>query len=411
MLEVGQVTIRSPEDGELKAFLETTETAFGEALHEGDVERWTPLLRLERQLWAWDGDVAVATAGTYEFRLQIPGGDLPTAGVTMVGVHPSHRRRGILTEMMRRQLDDAYERGEPLAALWASEAPIYGRFGYGVATAAARIEADRDRIAFRAPDEPTGRTRLVSLDDARSIVPAVYERVRRATPGMIDRSEDWWRSLRLVDPEHWRNGGGPLFCVVLELDGEPEGYAMYRLRGSWEDGVPGAKLDVREALGASPAATREIWRFLFGVDLTRQVRAWLLPPDHPLFLSVTEPRRLQMRVGDGLWLRLLDVHAALAGRSYGCDGRVVVEVGDRFCTWNDGVWRLEVEGSEPAVERGGGQAELRLDIGDLASAYLGGFSFAALQRAGRVEELADGAVERADALFRTTVTPWCAEIF
>ena len=411
MLEVGQVTIRSPEEEELKPFLETVETAFGEALNESDVERWKPLLRLERQFWAWDDDVAVGSAGTYEFLMRVPGGELPTAGVTMVGVHPSHRRRGILTEMMRRQLDDAHERGEPLAALWATEAPIYGRFGYGVATTAARIEAERDRIAFRAPDEPAGRARLVSLENARSTLPAIYERVQRETPGMIDRSQDWWRSLRLADPEHWRNGGGPLFCAVLELDGEPAAYALYRLRDSWEDGVPGSKLEVREAVGASPQATREIWRFLFGVDLTRQVRSWLLSPDHPLFLTVTEPRRLHMRLGDGLWLRLLDLEAALAARSYGCDGRVVLDVADQFCPWNAGVWRLEVEDGQATVERAAGTAELRLDVSDLASAYLGGFSFAALARAGRVDELVQGAAASADALFRTAVTPWCAEIF
>ncbi len=411
MLQTAQITIRTPAEDELKRFLETTETAFGEALHEDDAKRWGALLDLERQFWALDGDLPVGTAGTYTLRLTVPGGELPTAGVTMVGVHPSHRRRGIMTDLMRRQLDDAHERGEPLAALWASEAPIYGRFGYGIATLATRIDADRDRIVFRRPDEPAGRTRLVDLEAAAEILPPIYDRVRRESAGTIDRSELWWKNLKLADPEHWRHGAGPLFCAVLEVDGEPEGYALYRVRGSWEEGMPGGKLEVREALGTTPLAMREIWRFLFGIDLVQRVRSWLLTPDHPLFLSVTEPRRLRIGIGDGLWLRLVDVEAALTARSYSADGSVVLDVHDSFCNWNEGVWGLTVSSGSAHVDRDGGEPELRLDVGDLASVYLGGFSFEGLRRAGRVDELADGAVERADLLFRTAVTPWCAEIF
>jgi predicted acetyltransferase len=411
VLTATDITIRSVEETELKRFLEIVETTFGEELHEDDVERWKPHLDPERQFWAWDGDAPVGTAGTYEKRLHIPGADLPAAGVTMVGVLPSHRRRGILRQLMRRQLDDARERGEPLAVLWASEAPIYGRFGYGVATTATRIEADRDRMVFRVPDEPAGRARLIDHAEAKELIPALYDRIQAETAGMLARSESWWTSFRLADLERWRHGAGPLFRAVWEDDDGPEAYALYRIRGSWDEGVPGGKLQIREAAGTTPQATREIWRFLLGVDLVKQVEAFALPPDHPLFLSVTEPRRLKSVAGDGLWVRLLDLETALAARAYGADGSVVFEVRDAFCDWNDGTWRLDVESGEASVTRTDGEPELHLDVSDLGSAYLGGFTFSSLQRARRVEELVEGAVERADSLFRTAAQPWCPEVF
>ncbi len=411
MATTSTIEIRSPSADELPRFVEAVMTAFLEAAHEHDQEMFTSQLDPAHQYWALDGDVPVGTAGTYDIRMRVPGGELPIAGVTLVGVHASHRRRGILTQMMRRQLDDAHERGEPIAVLWASEPAIYGRFGYGVASAAASIEAERDRVTFRLPDEPSGGTRLLDEGEAAELVPAIYERIQEQRAGMVRRSESWWATRRLADPEHWRNGGGPLYRAVWEDDnGTPEAYALYRYKGTWENGIAGGKLMVREAMGTTPAATREIWRFLFGVDLVTTVNAWLLPSDHPLFLSVLDPRRLHMRVADALWVRLLDLPAALGGRSYLAEGSVVFDVRDTFCNWNDGTWTLRAEGGAGTVERGG-EAELRLDVSDLGSTFLGGWTFSELERAGRVEELAPGAVERADALFRTGLRPWCPEIF
>src|SRR4051812_5784526 len=386
-------------------------TAFLETANEHDEKMFTSQLDPEHQYWALDGDVPVGTAGAYDIRMRVPGGGLPVAGVTLVGVHPSHRRRGILTQMMRRQLDDAHARGEPIAVLWASEASIYGRFGYGVASASAGIETERDRMVFRPPDEASGRARLISEDEAARVIPPIYERIQQERPGMVRRSESWFTSRRLADPEHWRGGGGPLYRAVWEDDSlTPQAYALYRYKGAWDGGMPSGTLQIREALGTTPEATREIWRFLFGVDLVTTVSTWLLPPDHPLFLSVTEPRRLHFRVGDGIWVRLLDIPAAFGGRSYAAEGSVGFDVRDPFCNWNDGTWTLRAEGGAGTVERGG-KADLRLDVSDLGSTFLGGWTFAELERAGRVEELAPGAVERADALFRTGLKPWCPEIF
>jgi predicted acetyltransferase len=397
--------ISSPTEGEIPEFIRLVEAAFGEEPHEEEIERWSRTLEPERMLWVSDGDLKVATAGAFTFRLTIPGGEVPAAGVTVVGVLPSHRRRGVLTQMMREQIDDVRRRGEPIAILWASEASIYGRFGYGLATRAAKITLDRDRAVFRDRPEPLGATRLVTLEHAGDILPEIYERVRVRTPGMYARSRAWWEAGALADPEHARRGAGPLFCAVLELDDEPEAYALYRLKNDWNEGVPNSTLRIREVMATSPVALREIWRFLLGVDLVARLEMWGLPPDYPLFLMLTEPRRLRMTLSDALWLRLVDVEAALDARAFADGEAVAIEVHDPFCDWNEGVWRV------PDGDQTDADPDLRLDVADLGSAYLGGVSFAELARAGRVEELRVGAIARADALFRTDVTPWCPEVF
>lgn len=327
--------------------------------------------------------------------------------MTVVGVLPTHRRRGILSGMMRYQLDEIHERGEPLAALWASEAPIYGRYGYGLASLAGELEIRRDRAAFAFPFEQRGLTRLLGLDDALARFPAVYDRAAAETPGMFARPPDWWRRRVLPDQEWRRRGSGELNRVILELDGEDAGYALYRLQPSWEFGNSTGIVNVIEAIGASPAATRELWRFLLDIDWLERVRASLLPVDHPLLLLVAEPARLHFTLGDALWLRIVDVEAALSGRGYAERSGLVLELHDAFCPWNEGRWLLE-GGAATRTRR---EAELELDVGALASAYLGGFSPTQLARAGRIEECRAGALERADAIFRSDRAPWCPEIF
>ena len=403
------IEIRRPDD--VRRFLETGSTAFQVELRSEDAERDERILEPERMFAAYDGDLLVGTAADIALTLTVPGAELPAAGVTLVGVLPTHRRRGILNQLMRTELDEIAARGEPLAILWASETPIYGRYGYGMATVRMAIEAERDRMRFRGDPRPVGQVRLVSEEEAARIVPPIYERVRRETPGMFARSEAWWREYRLPDPEHYRHGAGPRYFAVLDLDGADEAYARYRVKDDWQDGVSASTLRVIEAVATSPVAHRELWRYLFGVDLVHKIESWLLPVDDPLFLLVTEPRRLRPRPGDGLWLRIVDVERAISARTYAADGAVSLELTDAFLLENAGVWRLEVSGGEARVSRSDAEPELRLDVADLGSAYLGGFTFAELARALRVEELAEGAVERADDLFRTRSAPWCPEIF
>jgi predicted acetyltransferase len=360
----------------------------------------------ERLLVAVEDGVVVGSAGAHELRLTVPGGDLSAAGVTWVAVLPTHTRRGVLTAMTRRQLDDCRARGEAVAVLWASEAAIYGRFGYGCATLSCEIDLARDRAVFSTPFERTGRVRLLGRDEALRALSPLYDRVRRAYPGMLARTEPWWEEKMLTSPDY-ATSGAPLQWAAVALDGADEAYAGYRVEPEWEQGSPAAELHVVEALAVSPRATREVWSYLFGIDLVARVRARRLPVDHPLFQLVAEPARLRMRVGDGLWLRLVDVEAALGARALREATEVVVELADDLCPWNAGRWRIGPRGATRTDE----PLELRLDTGALASAYLGGFTFASLAAAGRVEELTAGALERADGLFRCDRSPWCPEVF
>ena len=382
-------------------------TYFGRQPDEQWAERWLRNFELERMHGAFDDGRAVGGAGAFGFRMTVPGAVLPTAGVTIVGVLPTHRRRGILTAMMRAQLDEFRERGETLAALWASEAPIYGRYGYGLASLHLDLKLPHERDAFRDRHEPHGSVRLVGEAEALELIPQVYDRVQAATPGMYERPRSWWEHRRLFDPPERREGGGPQLRAVLDVDGRPEAYALYHHHPSWEGFSHSSRLRVVEAMGATPAATAAMWRYLFDVDWIATVEASLLPVDHPLLLLLAEPRRARFHVLDALWLRLVDAAGALSGRGYAADGRVVFALRDSFCPWNEGTWVLE--GGE--ARRTDAEPDLALDAADLAGPFLGGFTFAELRRAGRVEELREGAVAAADALFRPDVAPWCPEIF
>jgi predicted acetyltransferase len=405
-----ELEVRAIAEDERRRWFEVCNTAFSGELRDEEVESDSKLMPLERMLGAYADGTLVGTAADFPFELTIPGGELPAAGVTAVGVLPSHRRRGALSGLMRRQLADARGRGEPLAVLWASEAGIYGRYGYGMATRAVGIEADRDRMAFDAPPDAGALVRLVEADEAAQAFPQVYDRVRPETPGMFARSEHWWKLYRLADPEHRRRGAGPKFHALLELEGRPEAYASYRVKQNWDEGFPQSRLIVTEAVGASPRATRELWRFLFGVDLVGRVQAWPLAPDNPLFLLTKEPKRLRLSIGDGLWLRILDVERALSSRSFATDGELVFDLADSLVPENEGTWRLSAQDGAASVDQTG-KAELRLGVGAFASTYLGEVSFAELHGAELVEELAEGAVARADALFHTARAPWCPEVF
>jgi len=379
----------------------------GESIDAERAERYLRLVPLERMHAALEEGRVVGGAGAHRFELSVPGGRVRCAGITAVGVYPTHRRRGVLRALMRAQLDDVHERREPAAALWASEETIYGRFGYGLASWSGQIDAPRDRAQFAHPLERSGTIRLVEPDEARTLLPPVWEELMAQRPGVFSRSPEWWELRVIADRKEHRDGAGPKRFVVAERDGAARGYAVYRHRPRWEHGVPAGELRVWEAIGTDAQATAELWRYLLDVDWTARIHANLLPPDHPLFLLVAEPRRLRYRRGDGLWIRLVDVESALAARTYASDGPIVLEIADAFCPWNAGRWRL----AGGAVARTDEEPDLRLDVAALGSAYLGGISFRELAEALRVEELRPGAVERADAAFRARAHPWCPEIF
>jgi predicted acetyltransferase len=398
-------------DGDVDAYMRVVMLPFGWTARDEDTAMFAPLVELDRALAAYDAKQVVGTAGAFSMQLTIPGGELPMAGVTMVGVHPTHRRRGLLRQMMRRQLDDIHERGEPLAGLWASEAVIYQRFGYGLASLAASFEIERGRTAFRRPHKASGTLRLLGADEVADKFPQVFEQVRQSRPGIFARVPEWWQSEFIYDPEHGRRGGSAAAFVLHETDGSPTGYARYRLYPEWDDRGPKSSLEVGEALGVSAAATLDVWRYLFDVDLVSSIRSRNLPVDHALLLTMAEPRRLGWSLSDALWLRLVDVARALKARSWAQDGQLVLELRDEFCDWNAGRWQLSVADGQASLSPTRAQPDLELDAGDLAATYLGGVRMNDLVRAGRVVEHRDGSATDADRMLWVPAAPWCPQVF
>jgi len=405
--------IRPVPEERFAEFLEAAETAFGEESSEEGARRLRAVTDLDRTVTAFDGDNIVGTNSSFAFSMTVPGGELPTAGVTIVGVLPTHRRRGILRAMMRYQLDDVRRRGEPLAILWASEGSIYQRFGYGTAARMAFVNILKERAVFLDSTPAVGQVNLLSLEEALRAIPPIYDRVRATTPGMYRRDETWWREHSLYDHKDRRYSMSPLYRAVWTHDGRAQAYATYRMKNDWDDdaGTPAGYVRVNEINATSPLALKEMWRYMFGIDLVVHIKAFGQPMDDPLFFMVAEPRRLRSQVEDGLWLRVVDVRAALEGRSYAADGELNFLLRDEFCPWNEGHFKLEVKSGEGHLTEAAGDVDLEMSARELGAIYLGGTPLTALVGAGRVVENTQGAARKADQMFYSEVTPRCTEEF
>jgi predicted acetyltransferase len=355
----------------------------------------------ERSLAWFDDGRIVAGTSIYTRQVTVPGAIVPCAAVTAVGVMPTHRRRGLLTAMMRRQLEEIRAAGEPVAALWASEGSIYGRFGYGIAARNAHLTAHRPAARLAAPPPAGDPSRAGRAADHVEHMRAVYERIRGERPGMLDRPGRWWEA-RLHDPEADRKGAQPLQALAV-----PDGYALYAVRTDRDEEGPAGEVTIRELVAATPAARALLWDFLLDQDLTRKITWSLAPADEPLWMLVTDPFAVRLVLEPSLWVRLVDVPAALSARGYAADPDVVLDLSDAFCPWNAGRYRLAGGHCEPTHA----EPDLALDASTLGAAYLGGTLLADLAAAGRVTELRPGALARASAAFRADVVPWCPEIF
>jgi predicted acetyltransferase len=353
-------------------------------------------------------------------RMTVPGAVLPVAGVSAVSVLPSHRRRGVLRSLMRRQLADLAARGqEPIAALWASETPIYPRYGYGRASSAAyfRFERGDGALAATAPADPALTLRLAEPQAVTAELAEVYEAVRPLRPGFFARSADWWGRV-LYDEPGERHGFSPLRCLLAEDGSGVRGYALYATAGRWHDptGLPDGQLVVRETVAADPAAGAALWHNLLTRDLVATVTAEYRPADDPLLYQLLDPRRARARVWDGLWVRIIDLPGALARRAYSGPVDVVLEVTDEVLGGNAGRWRLRAGGADEAdadvrCERTGAAADVALDIRELGSAYLGGTRLGTLAAAGLVHELRAGTLNRLSAALTWDPAPWCPQLF
>lgn len=370
-------------------------------------------LEFDRTLAAFDGQAVVGSTAAFTFQLSVPGHhSLPAAGVTWVSVLPTHRRRGVLSSMMARQLADVRERGEPLAVLWASESVIYPRYGYGLAMWQAEFTLHRGDGALTkaASGEARMRLRITEPEAALPELGKVYDTVLESRPGFIARNEGWWRRA-IYDPPEWRHDASPLHCVIAEDEGGPRGYALYSGQSRWDEqtSLPAGVLSVRELMAADPAASAALWSDLLSRDLTGEFHASDRPVDDPLLYQLADPRRARIRLADALWVRITDVPAALAGRGYSCPVDVVIEVRDNLIPSNAGRWHLTAAGAAATAScvPTTAAADVSLDVIELGAAYLGGTRLGALAGAGRVTELRPGAVRALSAAMSWDPGPWC----
>ena len=395
--------LRPPAPDEADAFDRAAMWAFHSEPSEDDIQRWRRLDEPDRRLAWFDDGRVVATTLAYTRALTVPGGAaVPAAGVSAVTVVPTHRRRGLLTSMMRRQLADVRDRGEPLAILWSSEGPIYGRFGFGVSVYDARLRAQRPRARLAVAAGSTEPLRGHRAEEVVDALRAVHERVRPARAGMLDRPGAWWES-RLRDPPDERDGAQALRAVLAGY----EGYALYAVKPGRDDDGPAGEVQIRELMTTTADARAALWAFLLDQDLTRRITWRLAPVDEPLRLMLSDPYAMSVTVHEALWVRIIDVQAALRARTYTADPDVVFEVADPFCDWVAGRYRL----SAGDCARTGAPADLELDAAALGAAYLGATTLLELAAADRVRELTPGALQRASRALRTDVAPWCPEVF
>ncbi|MGN9846868.1 GNAT family N-acetyltransferase [Nonomuraea sp. H19] len=391
--------LRTIRADELDAWARMITTTYGQDWYEGGLRNAADSIEPGRTIAAYDGEEIVGGASIYGRVMTVPGAVTPVAGITLVAVLPTHRRRGILTAMMRKQLTDLHESGgEPIAALNAAEATIYGRFGYGVASCVAEIQADKKLLALRpGTDLGDGTIRLLDRRQARPLLEKVYDTARRTGVGWVDRTEKFWEA-RLADGERARDGGTALrFAVHTEPGGEVSGYVFYRSKPRL--------VQVIEVAATTRQSYAALWRYLIDLDAHAGL-TYDGAVDEPLKHLLTDPRAARTSVIDNLWVRLVDVDRALAARRYSTPLDLVLEVQDTFCPWNAGRYHLRADGDSVTCERTQARPGLRLTSAELGAAYLGGTTLAALAAAGRVEELRPGAVTAASLAFRGEREPF-----
>lgn len=399
------LTIRTIADSEVEAFRTAIMMAFGDDL---DIDpdgpaRTRALLDLDHVWAAFDGAAIVGTAATIDFGVVVPGGAVvPMAGLTTVMVRPTHRRRGLLRQLMQHHLDAARARKQPLSGLWSSEASIYGRFGYGVAAESDVIEVGDARLMHLAPREVDA---LEWVDEARAreALPAIYARATARRPGALTRSEVWWRERRFLEAPFMRSGASLRRHVLARRGEELVGYLQFRQRSAWTDGMPAGKIEIVELIACDARAEASLWQLALQVDLFPHVTWWNAPTDDALAWAVANPRQVKRRRVDGLWLRVSDVPAALAARTYADDGELHFSI--------DGeAWTLHVRDGRGTCGPARAAAELSIERAALGALYLGGVPASRLARAGRITG-ADEAIARADRMFASAIAPWCPELF
>ena len=401
------VTIGRVDADEYADFRRVFTQTFGFSMSDEDLARIRPWQELDRAVAARVDGQIVGTSGAYSFDLSMPGADpARCCGVTVVSVRADQRRRGVLTRMMSQLFDDADERGEPFAALWASEAPIYGRFGFGPAAPAINLEIERAGARQRRPVD-TGGVELVDRATAADRFPPIYDAARRQRPGMLGFADAWWERLLEDDPDHREGAGEKRYALLAD-----RGFAIYRLKqGSWDGGLPDGTVHVQELIANDAQATATLWQFVIDTDLSATTRAGRRPPDDPLPLMLQDAGRAKVRADWPLYVALVDVPAALAARGYAVDDTLTLRVHDGFRGRNEGTWRLSVAEGKATCEAADGDGDIELDAEVLGALVLGGQRVTRYAAAGRLEVHTPAAAARLDRLFATEVAPWTGVMF
>lgn len=410
--------IRAIEPDEFTAFCAVPGQAFNSSHPPAEAQELDLItFEFDRSAAAFDGDQIVGTSCAFTFRLSVPGGQAACGGVSFVAVLPTHRRRGIMSAMLRHLLTDIAARGEPVAALFASEPEIYGRFGFGCASEDLRLTIPRGdgRLIPPAPGpagQPAPRLRFAEPEQVRDGLAAVYATVAARRPGLVARDDRWWQA-RIADPQWARNGSAPTRWVVAEDDSGLRGYASYSVQPEWSpDGIPASQLRVIELMAVDPGATAALWTDLLTRDLVGEVRASQRPVDDELLIMLAGRRRARTSLVDGLWVRLTDVPAALSQRQYAREVDVVIEVTDDLLPANSGRWRLRADASgQGTCESSNKGADLLAPVQTLGAAYLGGARLGQLAAAGRLVEQRPGALAELSAAMLWDPAPWTPMIF
>lgn len=394
--------------------LRVDELAFGYTWDdERDPAVYRDLLELDRTRVAVVDGVDAGIASTYSLEMSLPG--VPrhaVAGLTWVGVLPTHRRRGVLNALMTQHLTELHETGrESVAALWASEPGIYGRYGYGLASRRLHLKIPTEHSALLPPRtdaEPTAA--FVDAEEVRPQLALIADQVAAHRAGFISRNPRWW-DRALVDPPSIRDGASALRCLLVADHDGPRGYALYRTKEDWGPAGAQGSLRVDQVVTADTGAHLALWRVLLGTDLMSEVTSIMTAVDDPLLHLLANPRRALPILLDAVYTRPVDVDLALAARTYASEVDVVLDITDPTCPWNTGRWRLSGAAGGATCAPTTEPADLACDIEVLGAVYLGGTSLRSLADAGLVTEHTPGAVDAASIAFSTPRAPWTQLVF
>lgn len=403
------VDFRPITEDDYAAFVATLELTFG---FDSDPEedRLRRILEFDRAFGHFDGDRIVSTLGAFSLQMSVPGAVLPCGGTSVVTVAPTHRRRGLLREMMTHHLKDVRDRGEPIAALWSSESEIYGRFGYGQASDSAELSFSRLGPSLSRHAPPVSGTRSLTLDEARKSIPPFHDAFRRDQPGMFARWPEWWETRVFAESAQRNKGATKARWVVVDGEDGIDGYVRYRVKsGFGDDGHFGNEVQVVELFANTPEGWAGLWSYILNQDLAATVIARLRSPQDPIFGLLAGTRRAKTHVSDGLWVRLVDIPSALARRRYSTQFNGVFEVHDPMGI-SGGRFRLDASPEAATCEPTSDAPDITLDIEDLGASFLGRAALFNAGRAGRLTGEPQTLIS-ADLAFSWSPLPWSPEIF